>query len=78
MVPDYGTQYEENPSSHYGGIHEDELMDWTTLSLCHTNFKCRCLLILLPKQQVSSFLDTAFFLLEPERSRVVKNPMVNV
>ena len=23
MVPDHGTQYEENPSSHHGGMHED-------------------------------------------------------
>ena len=30
MVPDYGTQYEGNPSSHHGGMLEDGLTDdWT-------------------------------------------------
>ena len=30
MVPDHGTQYEENPSSHHGGMHEEGLPDeWT-------------------------------------------------
>ena len=27
MVPDHGTQYEENPASHHGGILEDGLTD---------------------------------------------------
>ena len=27
MVSDHDTQYEENPSSHHGGIHEDGLTD---------------------------------------------------
>ena len=27
MVPDDGTPYEENPSSHHGGMLEDGLMD---------------------------------------------------
>ena len=50
-VPDHGTQYEENSFSHYGGMHEDELTDWTPLLSCHTNFNCKWSLILLPKQQ---------------------------
>ena len=29
MVPDHGTQYEENPSSHHGGMHVDGQTDWT-------------------------------------------------
>ena len=30
MVPDHGTQYEENPSSHNGRMGEDRLTDrWT-------------------------------------------------
>ena len=57
VVPDHGTQYEENSFSHYGGMHEDELMDWTPF-LHHTNFKCRWLLILLPKQQGSAGVET--------------------
>ena len=30
MVPDHGTQYEENPSSHHGGMHEDFPTDGQT------------------------------------------------
>ena len=29
MIPDYGTQYEDNLSSHHGGMHTDRLTDWT-------------------------------------------------
>ena len=27
MVPDHDAQYEENPSSHHGGMHNDGLTD---------------------------------------------------
>ena len=27
MVPDHGTQYEENPASHHGGMREDGQTD---------------------------------------------------
>ena len=30
MVPDHGTQYEEKPSSHHGGMPEDKQMDGLT------------------------------------------------
>ena len=30
MVSDHGTQYEENPSSQYGGMHEDGQMNGLT------------------------------------------------
>ena len=34
MVPYHVTQYEENPSSHHEGIHEDRLTDrWTDWTL---------------------------------------------
>ena len=72
IVPGHGTQYGENPSTHHGGMHEDELTDWTPISY-YTNLKGRCLLISLSKQQVSSLLDTSFFLfIESKRPRVVK------
>ena len=40
MVPDHGTQYEENPSSHHGRMQEDEHVekDWT-----HSYFPLLCL-----------------------------------
>ena len=30
MVPDHGTEYEENPSSYHGGMHKDGHPDWQT------------------------------------------------
>ena len=51
MVPDHGTQYEENPYSHHGGMHEDGKTDRQTDSqtarhghkssprIMHFNFK---------------------------------------
>ena len=37
MVPGYGTEYEENPSSHHGGMHEDGLPDRRTDGLTDVN-----------------------------------------
>ena len=78
MVPVHGTQYKENPPSHHGGMHMDGLMDWTLSHHVIQISNYRCLLISLPKHQVSSLLDTAFFLLESEKPWVVKTSMVPI
>ena len=41
---------------------EDGQTDWIPLSSCYTNFKCRCLLDSLPKQQASLLISRYIFL----------------
>ena len=65
MIPDHGTQYEETPSNHHGGMCNEGLDPSRIMSYKFQTQATRL---------VSSFLDTSFFQLESGRPRVVKIP----